>query len=144
MSNNMNAVTPDWMLVESYPFRQPERVFFNPYNQDEMWVTSFGNGMKVGYLNSTGLSDLTPDNYLVNVYPNPFNDELAFSKSDQGQILLKVNIYDLQGRLIISNLPEANLINTSSLNPGIYLVEFVFKDKSRVFEKVVKVGVDRK
>ena len=48
MSNNMNTVTPTWSLVQSYPFRQPERVFFNPYNPSEMWVSSFGNGMKVG------------------------------------------------------------------------------------------------
>ncbi|OWY25089.1 hypothetical protein C7N43_17605 [Sphingobacteriales bacterium UPWRP_1] len=47
-STNMNAVTPAWTLVSSYPFRQPERVYFNPYNQNEIWVTSFGNGMKVG------------------------------------------------------------------------------------------------
>jgi photosystem II stability/assembly factor-like uncharacterized protein len=140
MSNNMNAMTPDWTLVDSYPFRQPERVFFNPYNQDEMWVSSFGNGMKVGYLNSTGLSEPNAENDLVRVYPNPFTDKLYFSISGQIQILARVNIYDFEGRLIISNLPEGNLINTSSLKPGIYLVEFLFDGNSRIFEKVVKVG----
>lgn len=48
ISNNMNAVTPTWSLVSGYPFRQPERVFFNPYNATEIWVTSFGNGLKLG------------------------------------------------------------------------------------------------
>ena len=48
LSNNMNAATPSWSLVTSYPFRQPERVFFNPYNIDEVWVSSFGNGLKMG------------------------------------------------------------------------------------------------
>ncbi|MEP7164647.1 MAG: T9SS type A sorting domain-containing protein [Ferruginibacter sp.] len=48
MSNNMNAVTPTWTLVNNYPFRQPERVFFNPYNSNEIWISSFGNGMKLG------------------------------------------------------------------------------------------------
>lgn len=48
MSNNMNAAAPTWSLVNNYTFRQPERVFFNPYNVNEIWVTSFGNGMKSG------------------------------------------------------------------------------------------------
>lgn len=48
ISNNMNAATPTWSLVNNYPFRQPERVFFNPFNQAEIWVSSFGNGMRLG------------------------------------------------------------------------------------------------
>jgi hypothetical protein len=48
ISNTMNTVTPAWSLVSSYPFRQPERVFFNPFVANEVWVTSFGNGLKVG------------------------------------------------------------------------------------------------
>jgi len=50
MSNNMIAPTPTWSLVNNYPFRQPERVFFNPFNANEIWVTSFGNGLKMGAL----------------------------------------------------------------------------------------------
>lgn len=50
LSNNMNAATPTWSLVNNYPFRQPERVFFNPFNANEIWVTSFGNGLKMGIL----------------------------------------------------------------------------------------------
>ena len=52
LSTNMNTLTPSWSLVTGYPFRQPERVFFNPFNQTEMWVSSFGNGMRTG---NTGL-----------------------------------------------------------------------------------------
>jgi Putative binding domain, N-terminal len=47
-SNNINAAPPTFAAVTSYPFRQPERVFFNPYNPAEIWVTSFGNGVRVG------------------------------------------------------------------------------------------------
>lgn len=50
ISNNINAGTPVWSLVDNYPFRQPERVFFNPFNANEIWVTSFGNGLKMGLL----------------------------------------------------------------------------------------------
>ncbi len=48
ISNTMNAATPSFTLVNSYPFRQPERVFFNPYNANEIWVASFGNGLRMG------------------------------------------------------------------------------------------------
>jgi len=46
ISKNINDATPTFENVPEYAFRQPERVFFNPYNSKEMWVTSFGNGMK--------------------------------------------------------------------------------------------------
>ena len=49
-AKNIHAVSPTFSLVANYPFRQPERVFFNPYNASEIWVTSFGNGLMVGNL----------------------------------------------------------------------------------------------
>ncbi len=53
ISSNIHAALPSWSLVNNYPFRQPERVFFNPFNTAEIWVTSFGNGLKVGLQNIT-------------------------------------------------------------------------------------------
>ncbi|MFP5262074.1 MAG: BACON domain-containing protein [Blastocatellia bacterium] len=47
-SSNINSSAPSFSAVTSYPFRQPERVFYNPYNPNEIWVTSFGNGVRVG------------------------------------------------------------------------------------------------
>lgn len=44
-SNNINDTTPTFTLVSAYPFRHPMRVFFNPWNASEMWVSSFGYGM---------------------------------------------------------------------------------------------------
>ncbi len=49
-STNIHSATPTFTQL-TYPFRQPERVFFNPYQPTEMWVTSFGHGLMVG---STG------------------------------------------------------------------------------------------
>ncbi|MFI5134227.1 MAG: T9SS type A sorting domain-containing protein, partial [Chitinophagales bacterium] len=47
-SDNVNDVTPAFTQITLYPFRQPERVFFNPYNANEVWVVSFGNGIRIG------------------------------------------------------------------------------------------------
>ncbi len=49
-SANIRSATPSFIQVGNYPFRQPERVFFNPYNAKEIWVTSFGHGLRVGSL----------------------------------------------------------------------------------------------
>jgi len=45
-TKNLTASTPTFAQVQGYPFRQPERVFYNPYKSGEVWVTSFGNGLR--------------------------------------------------------------------------------------------------
>jgi hypothetical protein len=61
ISTNIHSTSPALNQVLSYPFDQPERVFFNPYNPYELWVTSFGNGIRVGnVLPSPGILQLTP------------------------------------------------------------------------------------
>lgn len=44
-TKNLSAATPAFTALADYHFRQPERVFFNPFNHTDVWVTSFGNGM---------------------------------------------------------------------------------------------------
>ena len=45
-TSDITAATPTFSLVTSYGFRQPERVFWNPYD-GSVWVTSFGNGITI-------------------------------------------------------------------------------------------------
>ncbi|MBY0527581.1 MAG: hypothetical protein K2R98_29560 [Gemmataceae bacterium] len=47
-TGNLRDAKPTFVPVTSYPFRHPTRVFFNPYQKSEVWVTSFGNGIHVG------------------------------------------------------------------------------------------------
>lgn len=56
LSTDINSATPTFSLVDAYDFRHPVRVFFNPYKPTEMWVSAFGNGMKVGNI---GDNDVT-------------------------------------------------------------------------------------
>ncbi len=102
ISNNINAVTPTFSLVNSYPFQQPERVFFNPYNTGEIWITSFGNGMKTGTVTVTGVAEFGNTNYdnVFNLFPNPSTKELNIDyKLVQGSFG-KMEIRDLTGKLI--------------------------------------------
>ena len=80
--NNIHAATPTWKNVDAYDFRQPMRIFFNPYNSDELWVSSFGNGMKMGNLKNGSAGFAPALNTLSSrlmVYPNPVKDILFLS-----------------------------------------------------------------
>ena len=50
-SANRRAASPTFVSLD-YPFRFPTRVFFNSYDTNAVWVTSFGNGMRVGRLDN--------------------------------------------------------------------------------------------
>ena len=73
------------------------------------------------------------------LYPNPINDQLNISISGNYEVST-VQIFDMSGRLVVEEVLDSknNIINTSKLNSGIYLV--VLKDGSQVStEKVVKL-----
>jgi photosystem II stability/assembly factor-like uncharacterized protein len=104
VSNNMDAAIPAWSLVTSYPYRQPERVYFNPYNPDEMWVSSFGNGMKVGNFTVTNVlnkSDQNSRELLIYPNPNQRNFSINFNSDYSGPGVLE--IYDLSGHKVYSD-----------------------------------------
>ncbi|MCX6970781.1 MAG: hypothetical protein NTV93_11640 [Verrucomicrobia bacterium] len=46
ISQDRDAANPTFQQT-SYPFRAPERVFFNPYSPDEVWITSNGYGLSI-------------------------------------------------------------------------------------------------
>ena len=46
-TSNLTAATPTFAADLDYPFAHPMRVFFNPYKAAEVWVASFGGGLRV-------------------------------------------------------------------------------------------------
>jgi photosystem II stability/assembly factor-like uncharacterized protein len=46
--SNLRNAEPVFTPVEAYPFVRPNRVYYDPYHPDQVWVTSFGNGIRVG------------------------------------------------------------------------------------------------
>jgi len=69
-TDNLTNATPTWTQLAEYPFMHPQRVFFNPYNTNEVWVASFGNGMRKGTVG--GLA--APQNLTITT----LNDSLSF------------------------------------------------------------------
>ena len=137
-SSNINAATPTFSIENAYPFRQPERVFFNPYNTNQMWVSSFGNGMKTAIVNGTnGIYTFDKDDKEISIYPNPFDDVIYFSNLSNSTIS-KINIYNVQGKLLLSKNRPENFISTGELASGFYLAEFILTDGTVVKKKIVK------
>ncbi len=56
-TTNLTDPTPTFTLVEGYLFKEPVRIFFNPYDSSEIWTVSYGAGMHV---NRSGTVLLVP------------------------------------------------------------------------------------
>ena len=141
-SSNINAATPAFSRIDSYPFRQPERVFFNPYNQSEIWVTSFGNGMRVG--------SAVPPSVITKKKSLPDGHGLI-ARYTAGKITIdlggtvgtgeRVMVASLDGRCIYSakvRQPGRVTLNVGPLSAGLYLVSAGEARKS-----MVAVGLPR-
>ena len=50
LTKNLQSSNPDFNIVNNYPFKHPMRIFFNPYNNNEIFLTSFGYGVVQGTL----------------------------------------------------------------------------------------------
>jgi hypothetical protein len=125
-SSNITAGAPAFSRVDSYPFRQPERVFFNPYRLSEIWVTSFGNGMRVGSTEPQSVlprpAALTANRRLFAHYrAGTITVELPVSGPRTGRI----TVASLDGRIICS-APAGQRgtvsLNAGRLGAGLYLV----------------------
>jgi photosystem II stability/assembly factor-like uncharacterized protein len=46
-TTNLTSAAPTFTQDPDYPFQHPLRVFFSPYDQDQVWVASFGGGLRV-------------------------------------------------------------------------------------------------
>lgn len=132
-SSNINAANPTFAMVDAYPFQQPERVFFNPYQPTEMWVTSFGNGMKSANLSPLGVADFTKEE-VMKIYPNPTSGiiNLPIDLSNQ-----KVSLYDLLGKIVYETTLDDNdkKVNLSHLESGIYILSSGSKKAKVIYNK---------
>ncbi len=126
VTQDVHAPTPAWTPVGSYPFRQPERVFFNPFNANEMWVTSFGNGLKVGSMNATSIDETPSGNPGLMVYPSPFTGSFTICYSVPGQ---SYEVIDLHGVCIQRGKTEQGTtrISVEGWKSGVYIVRIAEK-----------------
>jgi len=120
-SNNLNTSSPTFSVVDDYPFQHPTRVFFDPQNPENIWTTTFGNGMRMGIDNggTNGFSEKTED--VISIYPNPANEELTVVSKSK---LRTWSIGDQLGRILLEGTTNSVqlTINIQQLLAGSYVL----------------------
>lgn len=86
-STNFASATPDFEIAGTYPFAHPVRVFHDPYNTNEIWVTSFGNGMRMGRI-----EEPRPAFSSIQVEIDGLSGELTGASGQELEILSTTNI----------------------------------------------------
>lgn len=78
-----------------------------------------------GCITLTGMDEeLNP--YRVRVYPNPFHDKTTFSIYNPSHELLKLNVFDLSGRVVFSVeniVGNEFVLSNENLAPGVYFYQ---------------------
>lgn len=137
-TDNLNSDQPDFQLLQEYPFQQPVRVFFNPYNTEEVWVTSFGNGLRKGTDKvSTDSEDLKEREIEVEVFPNPATNQLLINLH-HSQKPITIQIFDKLGRQVYlqAGQEQRTSIDLGNFVPGVYFVT-IMAGTHRLVKKVV-------
>lgn len=101
----VHTASPQFTQVASYSFRQPERLFFNPYDPTDLWVTSFGNGMRhsgVTAVPTDRIVTMTSGNASIKNYPNPFSRVTILTGEGLLSAEVTLTLYDQLGRAVWS------------------------------------------
>jgi len=79
--------------------------------------------------NVLGTSEISNDKADLTIYPNPVKEVLNIQSKNQ---IVKAEIYDTNGRILISASLKGNSINVSELSKGNYIIKLSSKDKTSV------------
>ncbi|MFL5728291.1 MAG: T9SS type A sorting domain-containing protein, partial [Cytophagaceae bacterium] len=101
-----------------------------PNHNSENYDLNVGNSITTGLKAISSSSD-------IKIYPNPLMDELTVETT--GFNGAKMTIMDLFGREVYSGTLQASreLINTSTLGNGIYLLSLKEADKTVFIQKII-------
>jgi len=120
-SADFTSMSPSFTLLEDYPFSHPLRVFFDPYDHNEVWVTSFGNGMRKGYMIPAVTENSLQMDHNVQINPNPAGSRIMIKSYIQ---INRLVIFDLTGKQVMCiNRIKSTDFDISHLNGGMYIVE---------------------
>lgn len=79
--------------------------------------------------NVLNTSEISNDKAELSIYPNPVKDVLNIQSKNQ---IVKAEIYDVNGRILISTSLKGNSIHVSELSKGNYIIKLFSKDKTTV------------
>ena len=128
-SSDITLATPIWKLIDAYSFRQPERIYFNPYNQDEVWISSFGNGMKLGTVKVSKTTHINKNEIIA--FPNPSQKQITIQGLNPENEPIELQLFDLQGNNVNVQYQFNPLsFNTEQLSQGNYFIVIKCKNQT--------------
>ncbi len=123
VTHNKSDLMPSWELVDAYPFGHPERVFFNPFDPTELWVASFGNGMRVRQSETSPIHQTDSGAHLLSIKGNPTSRTLLVSGPTDRCI--PVRIIDHFGQCYLgSEVTGESMIHLPHLPAGTYYLQY--------------------
>jgi hypothetical protein len=122
-TNNATATTPTFVQLDEYVFQHPMRIFYDPFDNENVWVTSFGNGIKMGSTAPNTNSVAQTETARFVIYPNPSTGIITLTSEAEIGV---VKVYDLSNRILFSTAPIDQTkaeINLEHLPAGIYFIQ---------------------
>ncbi len=83
----------------------------------------------------TGGGDIPANGPDITVYPNPASDRIFIRAA--GYPLLRIRLFDLQGRSVCEQEQECEILDVSALPEGLYILQLTVADGRVVSRKVV-------
>jgi len=141
-SNNATAATPTFTRVDSYPFAHPMRIFYNPYNANNIWVLSVGYAMAEGNSTIVPIKEKQVENFKnenIRIITNYLNNNIIIinrlhNYSDEGVL----SIYGINGKELVRRKIQGSRVQVDirDLSNGVYFVKLLF-DKNVVVRKII-------
>jgi hypothetical protein len=86
------------------------------------------------YLESLSITENTPTDRKIKLFPNPANQILNIV----GAEMLTIKVYDLSGRMIKSSKISNNTLDVSSFGSGVYIIEMKDRQGKAHMSKFIK------
>ncbi|MEZ4921858.1 MAG: T9SS type A sorting domain-containing protein [Crocinitomicaceae bacterium] len=116
--------------------RFSETVDFDPTVNSLEMSSTYGSIFVVKYEEGFSGVESNDSDLKFRVYPNPTNSNLLFDYPVE-KIRL-INVYDMQGNTVASEVPESNSISFEFLGSGLYVIELITIDNEILTSKVTK------
>ena len=120
-TGNLTNASPTFTLVDAYPFRSPVRVAYNPYKPTEMWVSSFGNGMRYSAAPDT-IAQVNPTTTFTITQPDCQHSKGSIHITSTAVTWDLYKLASSQGQTIDSVVNKSGSFNIDSLAAGNYTI----------------------
>ncbi len=139
LSSDINDPEPEFQQVESYHFAFPERVFIDPYDNNLVWITSFGNGLQYGEINPDNVPNNKADVSALSVYPNPSTGICNVEvKGNTG--FKNIEIFNSAGNIILKKSFKKDIfqyrLDISRFPTGVYVLAVDLGKEKKVIKLI--------